>query len=130
METGFVHLFKIFRLISCNEIGPGEYFWYKYLGRTQNSPESPKSGRSTAHIMNPPTLRQLQRGTRGISRYCLPESSHRNLPAARQQFMVAPLKGIVEERYVGCIDFDCNINCIHDSTDITDYFSTNAKQQG
>ena len=37
--------------------------------------------------------------------------------------MVAPLKGIVEERYVGCIDFDCDINCIHDSTDITQIIS-------
>ena len=33
--------------------------------------------------------------------------------------MVAPLKGIVEESYVGCLDFDCDINCIHDSTDNT-----------
>ena len=85
METGFVQLLKIFRLISCNEIGPGKYFGYKYLGCIQNSPESPKTGRSTAHIMNPPTLRQLQRGTRGICRYCLPASSHRNLPAAPHQ---------------------------------------------
>ena len=85
METGFVHLFKIFRLISCNEIGSGEYFGYKYLGCTQNSPESPKTGRCTAHIMNPPTERQLQRGKRGIFRYCLPASFHRNLPAAPHQ---------------------------------------------
>ena len=31
--------------------------------------------------------------------------------------MVVPLKAIVEERYVGCIDFDCDINCIQDLTD-------------
>ena len=33
--------------------------------------------------------------------------------------MVAPGKGIVEERYVECIDFNCDINCVHNSTDIT-----------